>query len=163
MSDTTPNPAPAYRIDEGSITLPPAFQDRSNNIFVVADKLDTLPNLSIARDTLQAGEDIPAYVTRQIALLKRKMAGHKVEQRAASWLGSGDEAIEGEAIQAHYRSGTTTVYQRQAAFALPSAAQPLRVLIFTASSPKPFIATFDTLWQDWLESFVPRRDGDDQP
>lgn len=150
--------APAYDrigMHEGSIGLPPGFEDRTANLFVPSDPQNS-PNLSIARDWLNAGETLPAYVDRQLQLLKSRLAGHKLVARTAERLGSEAAGLAGERIEAQYKNGAQTVRQRQAAFLIA----PRRALILTAASPRPFDAQFETLWREWLDSFVPGRSSD---
>lgn len=137
-------------IHEGSIGLPAGYEDRTSNIFTPAD-LQNQPNLSIARDWLADGEDLPAYVERQIALLKARLAGHKLLVRAPERLGLHDPALAGERIEAQYKNGAQTIRQRQAAFLIG----PRRALILSAASARPFDARFETLWRGWLDSFAP--------
>lgn len=61
-----------YRIQEGCFVLPETFTDRSVNIFILEGNERTSPSLNISRDTLKPDEDLPAYIDRQIALMKKK-------------------------------------------------------------------------------------------
>lgn len=149
-AEELPGRSPLF-IHEGSVELPEGFEDRTANLFVPANT-ESQPNLSIARDTPQDGETLDAYVTRQIAVLKSRLAGHKLVRREAARLGRDDTALDGEQIDARYKNGGRVIHQRQAAFLIA----PQRALIFSASSPRPFDTTFETLWQNWLASFVPR-------
>ncbi|WP_323123584.1 DUF1795 domain-containing protein [Burkholderia alba] len=138
------------RFHEGSIALPAGFEDRTTNLFVPAD-LTAQPNLSVARDWLKDGETLPEYVDRQLALLKSRLAGHKLIARDAERLGGDVDGLVGERIDATYRNGGRAVYQRQAAFVVA----PRRALIFTASSPKGFDDAFNTFWRGWLDGYQP--------
>ncbi len=60
-----------YRIQEGCFVLPETFTDRSVNIFILEGNERTSPSLNISRDTLKPDEDLPAYIDRQIALMKK--------------------------------------------------------------------------------------------
>lgn len=137
-------------LHEGSIGLPAGYEDRTSNIFIPAD-LQHQPNLSIARDWLQEGEALPAYVERQIALLKARLSSHKLLARAPERLGLHEPALAGERIEAQYKNGVQTIRQRQAAFLIG----PRRALILTAASARPFDERFEVLWRGWLDSFAP--------
>lgn len=139
-------------LHEGSITLPDGFEDRTANLFVPANT-ESQPNLSIARDNLREDESLEQYVTRQIGLLKSRLAGHKVTERGVARLGRDSATLVGEQIEAHYKNGGRTVYQRQAAFLTA----PQRALIFTASCVRPFDDGIEKLWRNWLASFTPHR------
>jgi hypothetical protein len=135
---------------EGTIALPDGYEDRTTNVLVPPNP-QTQPNLSIARDHLEGGEALHAYVTRQVALLASRLTGHKVQRRGPAMLGRGENALPGEQIDARHKAGGRMVYQRQAAFLVA----PQRVLVFSASSPKPLDEAVDGLWQRWLASFAP--------
>jgi hypothetical protein len=143
-------------IHEGSIGLPAGYEDRTSNMFVPAD-LKNQPNLSVARDWLAEGEDLSAYVDRQIALLKARMANHKLLARAPERLGLHEPAMGGERIEAQYKNGAQTIRQRQAAFLIG----PKRALIFSAATARPFDDHFETLWRAWLDSFTPPASAED--
>lgn len=136
-------------LHEGSIDLPAGFEDRSTNIFVPANTQHQ-PNLSIARDWLQEGESLEDYVTRQAAILKARLAGHKLLNRTHERLGAGAAPLIGERIEAQYKNGAQIVRQRQAAFVVA----PGRALILTAATPRAFDDAFELLWRAWLDSFV---------
>lgn len=137
-------------LHEGEVLLPGGFEDRTTNLFVPANT-ERQPNLSIARDNLREDESLDQYVTRQIAMLKSRLAGHKVTGRSVALLGQGEMMLKGEQIDAQYRNGGHTVYQRQAAFPIQSP----RVLIFSASCVRPFDNVLGEFWKRWLASFTP--------
>jgi hypothetical protein len=144
--------AVALRINfhEGSVMLPPGFEDRTTNLFVPTNP-QAQPNLSVARDWMKSGETLQTYVDRQLALLKSQLASHRLLARDAAQLGHGEKALTGQRIDANYKNGKHLVHQRQAAFEL----KELRVIVFTASSPIGFNAAFEQLWVMWLGSYVP--------
>lgn len=142
------NDAQRIQFQEGSVTLPAGFEDRTTNLFVPADTA-TQPNLSIARDWLNEGEVLSAYVDRQLQQFKARMAGHRLLSRQAEQLGPEGAVLEGERIDARFVSSNRTVYQRQAAFIVA----PGRAIIFTASSPHAFHPEFEAFWRQWLESY----------
>nr|WKF61987.1 hypothetical protein HUO10_006519 [Paraburkholderia busanensis] len=142
---------------EGSLLLPPGFEDRTTNLFVPADTAKQ-PNLSVARDWLNEDETLSAYIDRQLGQLRKRMPGHKLLNREPEQLGAGEAALTGERIDASYRNGDRTVHQRQAAFIVA----PRRALILTASSPRPFDEAFETLWRDWLDGYQQPSDSTDE-
>ena len=140
-----------YPLPEGSLLLPLAFEDRSVNNFVYLKNGKPHYNFTVARDTALPSEDIAAYVTRQIALLKRNIPSYQLKQRSPVQLGKDASALFGEQLDACYKSGHQTVYQCHAAFFITHE----RALNFSASSASAFDADFYTVWQAWLASFVP--------
>lgn len=149
-SDSMTNETTRVYFSEGSIALPPGFEDRTTNLFVPKDPA-AQPNLSVARDWLKDEEALASYIDRQIGQLKAHLNSHKLRVRERAQLGVGDAALEGECIEATYRNGTRTVYQRQAAFVIA----PRRALIFTASAPTSFDEAFDSFWHAWLAGYQP--------
>lgn len=155
-----PMPPPRVVFTEGSMVLPPGYEDRSTNLLVPASP-QSQPNLSVARDWMKPGETLPAYVERQLGLLKSQLASHKLLARSAVSLGRTDNAsserpevprqepLVGLRIDASYKNGKLLVYQRQAAFEVA----PRRVLIFTASRANGFGEAFEQLWAEWLASY----------
>lgn len=135
---------------EGSVSLPPGFEDRSANLFVPRDPRSQ-PNLSVARDWLGADETLPAYVERQLAMLGARLPGHRLVARCDERLGQHAPPLVGERIDAQYRSGAQPVRQRQAVFEVGAG----RLLVFSASTPGAFDEAFDALWRAWLDSFEP--------
>lgn len=137
-------------IHEGSVGLPPGFEDRTTNLFVPADP-QRQPNLSIARDWLTEGETLVGYVDRQLGILKARMPGHKLLARVNERLGLQEPALVGERIDAQYKNGAQVIRQRQAAFLVGEG----RALVFTAATPKVIDERFEALWRTWLDSFRP--------
>lgn len=111
-------------------------------------------NLNIGRDDMHADETLADYVERQIGLMKEKIPGYRLASRSAASLGKGKEAIDGEQIDASYRSANRTIYQRQAAFSFPVG----RVLIFSATRAGAFGEHANLVWMNWLGSFIPHPD-----
>ncbi len=136
-----------FHFDEGSTPLLPGYEDRTVNSFVPADP-QREPNLSIARDRFAGAETLSDYVARQVLLLKKKLPGYKASAPAPVALGG---TLGGLAVEASYRSGATSVHQRQAVFAVSDE----RALVFTMSSPRAFDAAADALWRAWLAGFRP--------
>lgn len=135
-------------IHEGSVGLPPGFEDRTTNLFVPADP-HTQPNLSIARDWLARGETLAVYVDRQLGMLKARMPGYKLLARAEERLGLQEGELVGERIDAQYKNGAQVIRQRQAAFEVGNG----RALVFTAATPKAIDEDLERLWRTWLDSF----------
>lgn len=146
----------AYRFNEGSIELPlERYTDRTANILILGQPETSQFNLTISRDRLREGEDLAAYVTRQIELMAKNIKGHTVQQRGPVSLGSADREVPGEFIDATHPSGGKTFFQRQAAFPL-GAPFDGQVLVFSVTQDRPFAANFQGEWEHVLGSFRPR-------
>lgn len=151
-----PEPAhpalPRVTFTEGSITLPAGYEDRTSNVFVPGNT-QTQANLSVARDWMKPEETLAAYVDRQLSLLKSQLAGHRLIAREPASLGAPSQpdsvVIQGVRVDAHYKNGKLTIYQRQAAFETA----PRRVLVFTASKANSFGEAFEQQWSTWLASY----------
>ncbi|HCD7553911.1 TPA: DcrB-related protein [Citrobacter farmeri] len=140
-----------YCIQEGSFVLPEAFIDRSVNIFVPEGNERASPSLNISRDALKPGEDLTAYIDRQLVLMKKNLGQYRLLARAPAQAGTGSDAITGEQLLATHKSGKTEVYQRQAGFITRHG----KVLVFTLTSQRPFDDQTDQLWHAWLAGFQP--------
>ncbi|MEN9867356.1 MAG: hypothetical protein RL748_2946, partial [Pseudomonadota bacterium] len=103
-----------FLIDEGLLTLPPGFQDRTSNIFILGQAESSILNLNIGRDNLLDGETLEHYVSRQIKLLTEKLPGYKLRNRTPAQLGPA--LLTGEQIDGGYKNGGRFLHQRQAAF-----------------------------------------------
>lgn len=140
------------RLNEGSIALPPGYEDRTTNLFVPADP-QTQPNLSIARDRLNDGETLPDYVGRQLRQMKSTLAGFQVLDQTAAVLGHPDQAgLMGIRVDTRFKANGKLVHQRQAAF-VPGYPDAATALIFTIASPKPLDEVAGSLWHAWLSGF----------
>ena len=151
--ESAPPALPRVTFTEGSITLPAGYEDRTSNLFVPGNT-QTQANLSVARDWMKPEETLAAYVDRQLSLLKSQLAGHRLIAREPASLGSPSQpdsvVIQGVRVDAHYKNGKLTVYQRQAAFETA----PRRVLVFTASKANSFGEAFEQQWSAWLASYA---------
>ena len=140
-----------YHLHEGSFTLPDGFQDRTVNMFVFGSTVPGPLSITLSRDTHLPGEDINAYLKRQLKLLASKLRGYTLlEQRAASL--SASHPIPGVEIEAYYQADKRPIYQRQAAFIIA----PGRVLVFACTGQTDFTAEHNRNWTDILASYEPR-------
>lgn len=137
-----------YLIQEGTLTLPVGFHDRSVNMFVPGVSLPAPFSLTISRDTTLPGEALSDYVERQVGLIASKLRKYQRQSILEVEL-SASSPIPGRQVDAHYQSDGRPVYQRQSAFVIA----PERVLVFTATSQMPFDAQLNQLWLEVLASF----------
>lgn len=128
---------------EGVLTLPAGYQDRTVNVFTAPGQ----PALNLSRDRTEDGESLPAYITRQLALMAQHLKGWKVLSRDA--VVPGNDLGQGEAVEATYLRGGQRVTQRQAVFARPDG----RVLVFTVSADGPLTGAHRDVLNDLLRSF----------
>ncbi|MCV5059659.1 DUF1795 domain-containing protein [Escherichia coli] len=137
---------------EGSIAMPEGFSDHTVNMLVLGGPENSIINLSITRAQLKPGETLSRYVDEQLKILKQRLKEHRVLKREIAWLGSGEQAIEGEQIAATHKQ-VGIVWQYQAAFQVNVDGL---VLIFTLTSKQKPDAWQIQSWTDWLSSFVTR-------
>lgn len=137
-----------YLIQEGKLTLPSGFQDRSVNMFVPGVTLPAPFSLTLSRDITLPGESLAEYVERQVGLIAAKLRKYKRQDAIGVELSS-RLPIAGLQIDAHYQNDGRPVYQRQAAFIVA----PDRALVFSATSQMPFDDQLNQLWADVLASF----------
>lgn len=141
-----------YQMHEGSITLPAGFQDRTVNMFTYGNTLPTALSISVTRDAMLSGEDIDAYVARQIKLIGAQLRGYTIVDQSPVTFSS-TQPLAGIQIKAHYLKDGKPIHQCQAAVEVG----PERVLVFSTTSQNPFSAEQDESWQNLLGSFVPRQ------
>ncbi|HEX7933483.1 MAG TPA: DUF1795 domain-containing protein [Paraburkholderia sp.] len=138
-----------YLFDEGRITLPDGYTDRTVNIFVREPLAEGLANIQLARDTIGHDETLDAYVDRQIGLLKRKIKGLAVKSREPVVLACCK--IPGIEIETHYHSNGKSVYQRQCAIVLVNR----KALVFTVTNTAPFSPSQLRTWRETIDTFMP--------
>jgi hypothetical protein len=144
MSSTSPQ----CIFTEGQLDLPPGYEDRTLNVFKPLDPAGAV--ITIARDALNEGEMLGAYIDRQLQQLNQVLKGWKLESRQPATLGQ--NALLGESIHASYLREGKRITQHQAVFAVDDRL----VLVITQSKSAVLdngdMATFSSL----LESYVAR-------
>ncbi|MGF6394559.1 DcrB-related protein [Pseudomonas plecoglossicida] len=140
-----------YELQEGGIALPPGFEDRTVNMFVLGASVPAPLSITISRDTLLPDETLQAYVERQIKMLTSKLRGYSRMGNKAVAL-STTAPIPGIQIDAYYLNQGRPLYQRQAAFIV----SPGRALIFSTTAQADFSAQQNQDWDNLLASFTPR-------
>ncbi|EKT4467745.1 DUF1795 domain-containing protein [Pseudomonas putida] len=142
-----------YQLQEGSITLPEGFQDRTVNMFILGSNIPAPLNITISRDNVLPAEDLDAYIDRQVKLIASKLRGYTVLARKPAQLSS-SQPLMGVQIEGYYLNDGRPVYQRQAAFEIA----PGRILVFSTTSQKDFSGKQNESWLALLSSFQPRQD-----
>ncbi|UBM26728.1 DUF1795 domain-containing protein [Pseudomonas sp. p1(2021b)] len=142
-----------YQLQEGSITLPEGFQDRTVNMFILGSNIPAPLNITISRDNVLPAEDLDAYIDRQVKLIASKLRGYTVLARKPAQLSS-SQPLMGVQIEGYYLNDGRPVYQRQAAFEVA----PGRILVFSTTSQADFNGKQNESWLALLNSFQPRQD-----
>lgn len=140
-----------YELQEGGISLPEGFDDRTVNMFVLGASVPAPLSITISRDTLLPDEALQAYVDRQIKMLTSKLRGYTRMGNKAVTL-SASAPIPGIQIDAYYMNQGRPLYQRQAAFLI----SPGRALIFSTTAQADFSPQQNEDWANLLASFTPR-------
>lgn len=136
------------RFAEGSVTLPDNYHDRTLNVF--SSDSPTEATFNIARDQLQAGENLAGYIDRQLSLMEQHFKGWKTASRTP--VTPGENLSAGECITASYeQNGQQTIHQQQAIFPLNNG----KVLVFTVSRASPLTDKNNAAFQRLLTSFKP--------
>ncbi|WP_017347826.1 DcrB-related protein [Pantoea sp. A4] len=135
---------------EGSVTLPDGYRDRTVNVLIATD--ETSPALNISRDSLNPGEDLAAYVTRQLASLADGLKGWAEKERAPAVLG--DNVLQGEQVLATYLRSGQRVWQRQAVFVVGGDT----VLVFTLAVTRKLTTEDENLLAQVLLSYTPGKE-----
>jgi len=139
-----------YVLQEGSLSLPDGYIDRSVNMFTFGASVPAPLSITIARDSLGQGEPLSDYVERQLRILASKLPGYTHLGSHAVSL-SIDKPIPGIQVDGWYMSQGRPLYQRQAVFLLNAE----RALIFSASAQDEFSATQNQDWANLLAGFTP--------
>lgn len=140
-----------YELQEGGISLPEGFDDRTVNMFVLGASVPAPLSITISRDTLLPDEALQAYVDRQIKMLTSKLRGYtRLDNKAVTL--SATAPIPGIQIDAYYMNQGRPLYQRQAAFLI----SPGRALIFSTTAQADFSPRQSEDWDNLLASFLPR-------
>lgn len=140
-----------YLLQEGTITLPDDFYDRSVNTFVLGSTIPAPLSMTIARDTMRPDEEMSQYINRQVKLLKSHFKVYKVVEQQTVQLANHPE-IAGAQIEAYYKTEGRYYYQKQAAFEI----KPQKILVFSYTSQEKFTDVQNQLWQDLLASYRQR-------
>ncbi|BBH47310.1 DUF1795 domain-containing protein [Pseudomonas sp. KU43P] len=143
-----------YPLQEGSITLPEGFTDRTVNMFILGDSIPAPLNFTVSRDNLLPGEDLKAYIERQVKLIAAQLRGYTVLGKIPAQLSS-TQPQAGIQVDGYYLKDGRPVYQRQAAFEVA----PGRILVFSTTSQADFSGKQNDNWLDLLNSFEPRQVG----
>ncbi|MEB3900580.1 DUF1795 domain-containing protein [Pseudomonas putida] len=141
-----------YQLQEGSITLPEGFQDRTVNMFILGSNIPAPLNITISRDNVLPAENLDAYIDRQVKLIASKLRGYTVLARKPAQLSS-SQPLMGVQIEGYYLNDGRPVYQRQAAFEVA----PGRILVFSTTSQADFNGEQNDSWLALLNSFEPRQ------
>ncbi|MDL2274731.1 DUF1795 domain-containing protein [Desulfosarcina sp. OttesenSCG-928-G10] len=141
-----------YMMQEGTLALPDATEDRTVNIFQMTGvgKGESC-NLVVNRDVCEAGETLEAYVSRQLKLLGRTMRSMKETARREAVIGTPQvPAMEIEVRSTDVSTGRVQ-YQILACCKLSDRS----VLLFTLTSPSPLSEALRSDWQRIIGSFSP--------
>jgi hypothetical protein len=136
---------PICLFNEGQVSLPEGCQDRTVNVFTSPG--GHAPSFNISRDTLNADENLAAYIDRQLALMQQHLKGWKQSDRSAAVLG--DNLFQGEIIHASYQRDAKRIWQQQAVFT-PQAQQ---ILVFTMTSAATLTDADNARFKTLLRSF----------
>ncbi|EHK3212545.1 MULTISPECIES: DcrB-related protein [Enterobacter cloacae complex] len=120
--------SPKYHINEGLISLPDGYHDRTVNVFALP--AGDAPAFNISRDALNPGEALAAYIDRSAATL-------------------GDNLSLGEIVHASYLRDGKRIWQQQAVFNVDSD----KILVFTMTCTRAPGDADSALFGDLLRSF----------
>ncbi|WDY57005.1 DUF1795 domain-containing protein [Pseudomonas sp. PSKL.D1] len=139
-----------YLLQEGTLTLPEGFLDRTVNLFILGDSMPAPQNVTLSRDDLLKGEDLDAYVQRQVKLIASKLSGYTILSQTSAQL-STSQPLAGIQVDGYYLKEGRPLYQRQAAFEVA----PGRILVFSLTSQADFSSQQNDSWCALLSSFKP--------
>lgn len=137
-----------YHINEGSFVIPEQAQDRSVNMLVLNHGPGGL-TLVVTRDQLQAGEELPAFLTRQLRTLSSQVKNFR--QQEPEPLAVGTAQLPALRVATSFKQNNATVHQLQTAVLLGANA----VLVLTLTCAAPLTAEQAAYGQQLLDSFTP--------
>ena len=137
-----------YRINEGTFTIPANAQDRSVNMLLLNQGPGGL-SLVVTRDQVQQGEDLDAFMTRQLRTLASQVKGFKQQDRRD--IQAGPMRLAGLQVTTSFKQNGAGIHQRQTVLMLGGAA----VLVLTLTCASPLTAEQDAYARQLLDSFIP--------
>lgn len=144
-----------YRIQEGHLSIPQEFLDNSTNVFTLGPTPQANMSITISRDRLEEGEDLLAYVKRQIPLLKTRLKGYQILNKGPIEIGP--TRLPGELLKATMPSQTQgrLLHLQQASVAFTEGPLKGKVLVFTLTTAHQPKEEEQALWQALLDSYIP--------
>ncbi|MNP47193.1 hypothetical protein D3C76_1412360 [compost metagenome] len=122
-------------------------------MFILGNSIPAPLNITVSRDNLLSGEDLGAYIERQVKLIASKLRGYTILGKKPAQLSS-SQPQAGIQVDGYYLKDGRPIYQRQAAFEIA----PGRILVFSTTSQADFSGKQNDSWLELLGSFEPRQD-----
>lgn len=138
-----------YRINEGSFVIPSSAHDRSVNMLVLNLGPGGL-TLIATRDQLETGEDLKGFLIRQLRTLASQVKDFK--QQDSVPLAVGSMQLPALQLTSSFKQNSASIHQRQTVIQLSGSA----VLVFTLTCASLLTTEQDALFQQLLDSFVPK-------
>ena len=137
-----------YQINEGTFVIPEQTQDRSVNMLVLNHGPGGL-TLVVTRDVVQEGEQLDAFLNRQLRTLSSQVKHFKQQELASVSVGVAQ--LPGVQVATSFKQNNASIYQLQTAIALGAGA----VLVLTLSCSSPLTAEQAAYARQLLDSFTP--------
>lgn len=134
-------------LNEGQVTLPEGYQDRTVNIFTSFAK--DAPSFTVSRDSLGPNEALAAYIDRQLAQMQQHLKQWQQSERCPATLG--ENLSHGEIVHGSYQRSGRQVWQQQAVFN----PQGAHILVFTMTATVVLTEADSVLFHSLLKSFRP--------
>lgn len=137
-----------YHINEGTFVIPEQAQDRSVNMLVLNHGPGGL-TLVVTRDVVQEGEQLDAFLKRQLRTLSSQVKQFRQQELASVSVGAAQ--LPGVQVATSFKQNNASIYQLQTAIALAGGA----VLVLTLSCSSPLTPEQAAYAQQLLDSFTP--------
>ena len=141
-----------YHINEGALTLPHPFEDRTMQVLMPLGSGIGL-NLIVTRDPLEPGETVDDYLKRQLSDLRRQVAKYQESDRGRCFLGKPNDGMEGVYLELQYKQQGKFLYHLQGVFLMRDRQH---VMSITGSASAPFTEAQRQAWHASVASFEPR-------
>lgn len=135
-----------FQANEFCAPLPEGLKDKTVNIFSLTDDGPSDLSIVVARDRPVEGEALPAYVDRQLAVLRQRLPLFRIVER------SDVELDRRPAVQVDYtwQSGDTQMYQRQVIVHAEGAGV---MLLISATCKARLEPTWEAMFDEFLAGF----------
>jgi len=139
-----------YFLHQGSFDFPFPFEDHSSNALLVTNpETNESVQVTMIRDRLESGEDLEAYVKRQLKLIAKKVPGYAELSRKT--ISVGETGLEALQMEARSKESGYIISQLQTIIRMPNG---IDILIATIAVPGPLSGSHREWWAQFINSYT---------
>jgi hypothetical protein len=136
-----------YHANDFVVSLPEGLKDKSIHIFSLADEGPSEAGIVVARDRLRGGEDLDAFLDRQLTLVLQRMPLFQLQRREPFVL----DRQPARLTECIWFPPEGKTFQRQVAVCSKTA--PRDVLLLSVSCKEALTAKGEALFAEFLANF----------